>query len=648
MPWGAGGCLWRSLLFLLALLLFIFLLSLFRGCDTESDSSSSKTEIPLEEQYPLLNPENPREKYDPTDPIDVGGKDNPEEDPFEPRHDDGRAIVPELPDDKDNRVPPIEDDEVEPDPNGRQFINDRLNVLLHRSSEEEMARWAQEFKRIYPGAGYQIVYYNPNTGFMQITVPKNDRERVKAEINGKMPDFDFIVFDESLFGGKVKTNDPAYGYSKISWWQDELQLFDAWDITMGSEDIIVGIVDSYFDLRHDEFKGKKIVKPYSIPRRNNNVAPEPGTAEPELSHGSHVSCLAVGNADNKRGASGIAPKCSLMPISVCAPNAAGISSLDFMQGILYCIFNDCAVVNISIGSAFDESTQHIPVADQIRIAQSSYLEEEHVWDYVFKTAEKHRCTIVWSCGNENVLAGLDESKRNANTIRVSALDRTFNKADFSNYGLDKNAKINYSTVSAPGVDICSAIAGNSYDLWPGTSMAAPIVTGTVALMKSIDRSLSTKQVIEILLKTGKRLPEEQRVGPMIQIKDALVAVRDGLMDYDDVINDPKSIIGLWESTTPLYNNSDEEVKIYMRFDSETRGELIIVEPDGTEFKAPLAVAITDSEIKIGQRRNATSPNSDTEYRVYKYRCSPDEEGKLVCVASSEKGDQVDFNLRKIE
>ena len=107
--------------------------------------------------------------------------------------------------------------------------------------------------------------------------------------------------------------------------------------------------------------------------------------------------------------------------------------------------------------------------------------------------------------------------RSNNVINVSAVDQKNNRTSFSNYG-------KLSHVSAPGIDIYSSTPGNNFKFFPGTSMAAPIVTGAIALMKSIKPDLSTAQIKDILRKTGKQ-SSDIRIGPTIQINKALEEVR---------------------------------------------------------------------------------------------------------------------------
>ena len=144
-----------------------------------------------------------------------------------------------------------------------------------------------------------------------------------------------------------------------------------------------------------------------------------------------------------------------------------------------------------------------------------------MWDYVYQLAEKHNVTIVWAAGNSNCFAAMDVSKRNANTIRVSAVDRSLKRANFSNYGNFAMKRIYASTISAPGVDIWGALPNNQYAAWPGTSFSAPIITGVVALLKSQNKNLTTRQIIQILQETGKPIAASPEIGKLVQIKDAL-------------------------------------------------------------------------------------------------------------------------------
>jgi subtilisin family serine protease len=93
-----------------------------------------------------------------------------------------------------------------------------------------------------------------------------------------------------------------------------------------------------------------------------------------------------------------------------------------------------------------------------------------------------------------------------NVITVGALDPKYGSelvASYSNYG-----KINVD-VFAPGTDVYSTYPNNEYEYSPGTSMAAPAVSGVAALVWSQYPDLSAKQVKKIILNSG--LPVKTKV-----------------------------------------------------------------------------------------------------------------------------------------
>ena len=171
--------------------------------------------------------------------------------------------------------------------------------------------------------------------------------------------------------------------------------------------------------------------------------------------------------------------------------------------------------------AFSDKPGALPIGIQNRLISSNFKEEERLWKEVFRIAEEHNAIIVLAAGNENIMAGIDPMQRPSQAITVSAIDKKgnlFSKSSFSNYGT-------YSTISAPGVQIYSTYGNDSYAYLDGTSMAAPIVTGAVALLKSKDKKLSSETIKNILVSTG--IPVRGNIGNMIQLGKALNALSSG-------------------------------------------------------------------------------------------------------------------------
>ena len=202
-----------------------------------------------------------------------------------------------------------------------------------------------------------------------------------------------------------------------------------------------------------------------------------------------------------------------------------INTITMVEGLLYCMYHGASVINLSCGANFSEEITNMPLEKQIEFAERYGKPQEKMWDYVFELAEKRNVTIVWAAGNENCFDAMDTSKRNRNTIRVSAVDRNLRRAGFSNYGNFRERNLYESTISAPGVGIWGALPDNSYDAWQGTSFSAPIITGVVALIKSENKDLTTSQIIKILQSTGKPVNGASEIGNLVKIKDALIKAR---------------------------------------------------------------------------------------------------------------------------
>ncbi len=606
------GCLERSILaIILALLLFMLLAWFLRNC---SNQQQSLYDAPPGFHY------------------------------FEPGH---------------NPMPPVDPGKIG---HGRDsivpIVTDRINVLLEKKDDNTGRQWQVEFKRLYPEPEFKVVYFDSLTYRLQLIVPEDKRDYLIDNLNAQMPQFEFLLFEESVFQATLVPSDPGFVDMQKSWYFRAIKCFEAWDVTQGSDSIIVGVVDNGFDMNHPEIS-PKIIEPFNVPQRNQNLYPPQQSNCP--GHGTHVAATAVGMMNNAEGVSGIAPKCKLIPVQVTDVNG-NMTLTNILDGILYAIYKGANVVNVSLGVSIDPGVQFMPPAMQLQIIVGLRKNEERVWDEVFKIANNRNCTIVLAAGNENVLSGFDAMKRSDETIVVSAVDPNLHKANFSNYGHYIDVPFNFSTVSAPGVDIYNACAPKKYEFLQGTSMAAPIVSGAVALMKSINPQLTTVQIIDILQNTGITLKEP--IGNMIQLDKALEAVKTGnyprqgrqggnfgkndeKMKTGDVIKDSSQLFGLWKSNSPIVNTDNEEIDLYMSF-SKQKNELIIVEPSGERYIASLDVKVQNQNLSIQQLNYATSVQGK-QYHMYNFDCTTDAQGFLQCRATQQDGSShVSFNLIKVK
>ena len=136
------------------------------------------------------------------------------------------------------------------------------------------------------------------------------------------------------------------------------------------------------------------------------------------------------------------------------------------------------------------------------------------------------CDFAFSNGSVLVSAtgndGKDEIMYPAgyNTvIAVGAVNEYKERANFSNYG----EKLD---IVAPGTFIYSAIPGNKYAFFSGTSNAAPQVSAVAGLIKSLDKDMSPADIHKILSETSQDLGDEYYFGNgLLDAHAALQAVK---------------------------------------------------------------------------------------------------------------------------
>ena len=577
-PWGAWGCLWRTLVMLAGFALITFLIGTsVKGCNHNSDPLDS-TELNIDTT--LLDQD---DQYD----IPPALRDSSLVDDWN----DSIPGVDELPDPDDNFIPPIDSTHLvaNPEDSLSVIIDDQLIVLINSQNiKRDMASFAKKFKQVYPDDRYEITYYNPLSGTMLLNVPPDNLIKVANELPDKIPDIDFAVDLANVIAETSRPSDSGFSNASYDEYFRLIQAYDAWEITKGSPDVKVAIVDSYFDLTHPEI-GERYVDRIHIPTKSRMVLPPqlselPKTNDQELfdaignySHGTHVAGCAIGAQNNRIGCSGIAPECSWIPISIADPNSSGgFHPLDVIDGILYAAYHDADVVNASLGRQFSEFAKYLPLKTQVDYAKKESLRGEKLWNYIVKVLNDHNCVFVTASGNETILTGMDPMNRNPYIIRVEAVDAKGIASNFTNFGKVPEYNVDYSTVAAPGVSIWNAIVCrytplfdnlvNKYsDFLPftvskeecmmtmdGTSMASPIVAGAVALLKSKNKDLTAEQIIDILVSTGKQTDRRHRIGPTIQLRAALDATSDGeRLNYDDLMKNHDLLIGKWKSTKTL-------------------------------------------------------------------------------------------------
>ena len=286
-----------------------------------------------------------------------------------------------------------------------------------------------------------------------------------------------------MYYTEYSPNDSLYnlvnGPSNWNWHLDVISAEQAWDITQGSPDIKVCIVDNAIWSDHPDL-ADKIVLQRDVIYNINNSSP-PGTGDPGAwSHGTHCSGLATAITDNNTGVAGIGYSTSI--IAVKAANNNQPNGIYGYQGVSWALQHDPDVVSMSYGG-------------------SNYSQTEQ---NLFNSGYNQGVVFVAAAGNDNNTLAHYPSNYN-HIISVAATDEDDGKASFSNY----NTSVDVSSPGGSGSPgpggLLSTTYDNTsmgyYDYYVGTSMACPVVSGLVSLIRSINPDITPDDVEMVLEET---------------------------------------------------------------------------------------------------------------------------------------------------
>lgn len=231
------------------------------------------------------------------------------------------------------------------------------------------------------------------------------------------------------------------------WNLDALDVATAWPLTTG-RGVTVAVLDSGVAGTHPDLTGALVPGINTRGDRGDRSAPDTD----DNGHGTHVAGIIAARAGNGTGGSGVAPDATIMPVKVLGPDGTGWLS-DVTEGIIWATDHGASVINLSLGG---------PDADVMAPA--------------VQYAQRHGVTVVAAAGNEGSTSPSYPAAL-PGVLSVAALDQHRELATYSNRG----GTIDFT---APGSAIVSTVPGG-YETMSGTSMAAPQVSGVVALLRSV-------------------------------------------------------------------------------------------------------------------------------------------------------------------
>lgn len=271
----------------------------------------------------------------------------------------------------------------------------------------------------------------------------------------------------------------------------------AWDVTTGSRDVVVGVIDSGADTAHPDLAANLWRNPgeSGAGQATNGLDDDANGFVDDVNgwdfaetdaqpldangHGTHVAGTVGAQGGNGIGVTGVAQSASLMVLRSLGADGSGTVA-DVVAAYAYAARNGARVVNLSLGGASGSQTERAALA-----AASGVL-------------------FVAAAGND----GADNDTTGSfpcnyelvNVVCVGASDRSDALASFSNRGTRT------VDLAAPGVNIASTYRDGMYIYMDGTSMAAPHVTGVAALALSRAPGLTVPQLRDVLLSSVDPIP----------------------------------------------------------------------------------------------------------------------------------------------
>lgn len=264
----------------------------------------------------------------------------------------------------------------------------------------------------------------------------------------------------------------------------DIKAVSAWDVTTGSRDIIIGIIDTGMDYNHPDLIDNRWVNPGDLPGSTYGYSTLNAEQDPmdSDSHGTHVAGTIGASGNNATGVAGVNWNVTMIPCQFLGPSggstAGAIECINYFTDLKLNYGVDVKATNNSWGGG--------GFSDTLKAAIQSGGDA----GILFIAASGNDGGNADSAPMYPAAYDLDV------IVSVASTDRNDAMSGFSNYGLTS------VDLGAPGSAILSTIPGGGYATYSGTSMASPHVTGAAALVWSVNPDLSPAEMKAILMDSG--------------------------------------------------------------------------------------------------------------------------------------------------
>lgn len=351
------------------------------------------------------------------------------------------------------------------------------------------------------------------------------------------PDVLYAEPNYRLYGFSTFPNDPSYN---LLWHLDntgqnrgvidaDIDAPEAWDKTQGSNSVIIAVIDTGIDYRHDDLEENiwqnsdeilngidddrngyvDDIRGWDFVNNDNDPIDDNG-------HGTRCAGIIAAQGNNDVGGTGVMWHAQIIPLKILDSQGGGRDippgawATDLVTAISYA------------------SNQH---ADIMSLSLGSYGYNQAIKDAI----DDSDALFVCAAGNDGTNNDIDPlypaSYTSNNILSVAATDNRDVRAAFSNYGATS------VDVAAPGVSITSTSPGNSYYEGSGTSFATPQVAGLAGLIKTRLPLWTAFQIKDQILYNVDTLPSLQGItvtGGRINAYKALKNIPEIEIDRDSL------------------------------------------------------------------------------------------------------------------
>ncbi len=343
---------------------------------------------------------------------------------------------------------------------------------------------------------------NVDEDLRHITVRTQDIGALQ-ETTGRDATVRYVEWDNPLYAVLQFTPNDARYDDEGHWGSKRIGAEEAWDLTLGSTAVKIAMVDSGLNRDHEEYAGEsRVLQGHDFRDNDDNPA---DTSQCSW-HGTHTTGTAAATIDNDDGIAGLA-QASILPVRIFGP--------DVLLGLIAigCSTSTSAVVD-GLKYAADEGA-HVSSNSWGGGGSSSSINDAIQYAHDKGTIHVAAAGNSGSCTNCVSQPWKDNADK---TLVVSSSNTDDGLSSFSSEGPEV-------TLIAPGSDILSSTSGTSgYSSLSGTSMAAPHVTGTAALVLAGNPGWGFNDVRDRLVTTAEDLGlSEDRQGAGLVRADLAVS-----------------------------------------------------------------------------------------------------------------------------